>query len=73
MGKEKEMEKEMESKQMLRFNLDNGDSYTLFGDEAIKTYHNMPVSAETCTIKHDDKTITIYLKHIVSIERRGVE
>ena len=73
MGKEKEMEKEMESKQMLRFNLVNGYSYILFGDEAIKTYHNMPVSAETCTIKHDDKTITIYLKHIVSIERRGVE
>ena len=73
MGKEKEMEKEMENKQMLKFNLDNGDSYTLFGDEAINTYHNMPVSAETCTIKHDDKTITIYLKHIVSIERRGVE
>ena len=66
-------EKEMENKQLVRFNLVNGDSYTLFGDEAIKTYHNMPVSAETCSIKHDDKTIIIYLKHIVSIERRGVE
>lgn len=72
MGKEKE--KEMESKQMLRFNLVNGDSYTLLGDEAVDANDAWETSLDYgFMFKFEDKIVILYEQHIVSIEQRGME
>lgn len=70
MGKEMEME----NKQLVRFNLVNGDSYTLLGDEAVDADHAWKNSLDYgFMFKFEDKTVILYEQHIVSIERMGVE
>ena len=59
---------------MIRFKLVNGDSYTLLGDEAVNAHYSYRTSTDDeFMFRFEDKIVTLYGRHIVGIERRGIE
>lgn len=69
--KGKEMEKEMENKQMVRIKLINGESFTFFGDEAVKAWQEWRGSSGFYTMGRGDTTFTIYEENVLYLERKG--
>ena len=58
---------------MIRFNLINGLTYSTTGLDAVESYKAYNTTEKWFDIPHDGKTVRIYRKHIVSVERRGVK